>query len=172
MNEDLQLYVRHLRVNLGNLLDTQLTSQHYPLETKTSQPADFLYGAVVSLGGGVQLGDSPPVIRYATHMGTVPVPQHLQHGHILHEDGIDASGREFVKQLTRCLQLIVVDDGVDSDVDLGAILMGIAAELADVVDAVACRHTSTKLMGTNIDGIGTMVNGGNATLQILGQQFK
>ena len=52
--------------------------------------------------------------------------------------------------------------------------MGIATERTDVVDAVACRHTGAKLLGTDIDGIGTMVDGCDAALQILGrcQQFK
>lgn len=77
-------------------------------------------------------------------------------------------------ELAGCLELVVVDDGVDGDVDLGTILMGIAAERTDVVDAVACRHTGAKLLGTDIDGIGTMVDGCDAALQILGrcQQFK
>ena len=174
MNKDFQLDIRNLRVYLRNLLDRQLTSQHYPLETKTCQPLDFLYGAVVSLGTGVQLGDSPPVIRYTTHMGTVPVPQHLQHGHILHEDGIDTSSREFVEQLTGGLQFVVIDDGVDSNIHLGSELMGILAELTDVVNTIACCHTGTKLLGTNIDSISAMINGRDAALQILGrcQQFE
>jgi hypothetical protein len=47
--------------------------------------------------------------------------------------------------------------------------VGILAQLTDVVNAVACRHTGTKLLGTNIDGISTVVNGRDATLQILGR---
>ena len=71
-------------------------------------------------------------------------------------------------------QLIVVDNGIDSDIDLGIKLMGIVAELTDIVNTIACSYTGTKLSGTNIDGISAMVNGRYATLQILGrsQQFE
>ena len=52
--------------------------------------------------------------------------------------------------------------------------MGVEAELPDVVNGIACRHTCTEARRTNIDGVGTMIDGCQATLQILGgrQQFK
>ena len=99
---------------------------------------------------------------------------HLQHGHILHEDGIDTGIPEVSQQLTGVVELIVVDYGIDRDVDLGPKLMGIAAQLADVIDAVACCHTGTKAAGTDVDGVGPVVDVSNATLQVLGrcQQLK
>ena len=122
----------------------------------------------------MQHGDSPLVIRCATHTGTVPLPQHLQNGHVLNEDGVNTGIRQFGKQLTGCFQLIVVYDGVDGDIDLRRKLMGVKTELADVVDGIACRHAGTEARRADIDGVGTMIDGCQATLQILGgrQQFK
>ena len=77
-------------------------------------------------------------------------------------------------QLLGSLQFVVIDNGINGDIDLGRELMGIAAQLANVVDTIACCCTGAKLLSTNIDGISTMINGSNAALQILGrcQQFK
>ena len=99
---------------------------------------------------------------------------HAQNAHVLHEDGIDTGIPEVGQQPTGVVELIVVDYGIDRDVDFGPKLMGIAAQLADVIDAVACCHTGTKTAGTDVDGVGPVVDGSNATLQVLGrcQQFK
>jgi hypothetical protein len=52
--------------------------------------------------------------------------------------------------------------------------VGILAQLADVVNGIACRSTRTETFRTDIDGIGTMVNGRNTAFQVLcgGKQFK
>ena len=52
--------------------------------------------------------------------------------------------------------------------------MSILAQLMDIVNAVACSYTRTKLRSTNIHGVGTVVNRRDAALQILGrcQQFQ
>ena len=94
--------------------------------------------------------------------------------HVLNEDGIDACLCQLVEQAAGVVELIVVDDGVDGDVDLDAVGTGIVAELADVVDAVAGGGTGTEALGTDVDGVGTVVNGGYATFQVLGgsQQFE
>jgi hypothetical protein len=52
--------------------------------------------------------------------------------------------------------------------------VGILTKLTNVVDTTANSSTGSESGSPNIDGIGTMVNGSNTTLQILGwsQQFK
>jgi hypothetical protein len=52
--------------------------------------------------------------------------------------------------------------------------MGILAQLSNILDGIACCHTGTKSRRTDVDGVGTMIDGCQATLQILGgrQQFK
>ena len=97
-----------------------------------------------------------------------------ENGHVLYKDGIDADVLKFGQQPSGPIQFIVVEDRVDSHIDLGTERMGIAAKLPDVVDAVACGRTGSEARGTDIDGIGAMVDGGHATSQVLGrsQQFK
>ena len=52
--------------------------------------------------------------------------------------------------------------------------MCILTELTDVINAIACSSTGTKALSSNVDGISTMIDGSNATFQILGwcQQFE
>ena len=52
--------------------------------------------------------------------------------------------------------------------------MGILAERADIVHTIAHGSTRTKARSPDIHGISPMVDGSNATLQILGrsQQFQ
>ena len=45
--------------------------------------------------------------------------------------------------------------------------MGIVAKTADIVDTVSRSSTGPKTRSTDIDGISTMVDGSDATFQIL-----
>ena len=98
----------------------------------------------------------------------------FQDGHVLDEDGIDTDSPEILKELAGGIEFIVVEDGIDGYIDLDAEGMGIFAELADVVDTVACRRTGSETRRPDIDGIGAMIDGGYATCEVLGrrQQFK
>ena len=62
---------------------------------------------------------------------------------------------------------MVVKNGIDRDVDLSRKTVGIAAELADVVNAITGSSPGTIPVGTDVDSIGTVVDGCQATLQIL-----
>ena len=94
--------------------------------------------------------------------------------HILNEDGIYPTLLQLVEQLAGGLQLVVVDDGVDGDIDLSLELMGVAAQLGNIGHAVASSSTGTEALRTNIDSIGTVVDGSLTTLQVLSrsQQFE
>jgi len=72
-----------------------------------------------------------------------------------------------MQQQTGVVQFVVIDNGVDRDLDLRSKLMGIMAKRTDVVNTVACCRPGTETRCTNINGIGTMVNGRDATFQIL-----
>ena len=92
----------------------------------------------------------------------------------MHQNGIDVSVSQFGQQLSRIVELVVVDNGVDRHVDLRLELVGIVAQSGNVVDAVACRSTGAEALCPDVDGIGAVINGRYATLQILGwsQQFQ
>ena len=68
----------------------------------------------------------------------------FQDCHILDEDGIDTNRLEVLKELAGGIEFIVVEDGVDGHIDLDAEGMGVFAELADIIDTVACRRTGSE----------------------------
>ena len=74
---------------------------------------------------------------------------------------------EFAYHLKRILHLMIIDDGVHRNMNLGSKLMGILAELLDIIERIARSCSGTKLWRTDIHGICTMIDGGYATLQIL-----
>ena len=92
----------------------------------------------------------------------------FEDGHVLNKDGIGTGLLEILKEAAQIVELVVVDDGVDRDIDLCAEGMGIVAELADIVDTIANRSTGTEARGTDIDGIGTVVDGRHTIFKILG----
>ena len=98
----------------------------------------------------------------------------LKNGHILHQYGIDTSLMQVVQQLAGVVKFIVIEDGVDRHIDLDSKGTGIVAELSYVVNTVACSRTCTEAGGSDINGVGTMVDGRDATRKVLGrsQQFK
>ena len=159
MDEDLQLDVGHLAMYLGNLVDRQFTGQHHPPETYGAQPTDLPHRAVVGLRGGMK--------GYGRQ-------RHLENAHVLDKDGVDANLCKLTDKLLRGLQLVVIKDGVNRNVDAGLELVGIAAEALNVLDAIAGGGTRPEARGANIDGIGAMVYGSHATLQVPGrsQQFQ
>ncbi len=98
----------------------------------------------------------------------------FQQTHILYEDGIDAGVIKLLKQKSNLRQLIVMQQRVHRSVDFSIENVGIATELSDIVDTIACCSTCAKLRWADVDSICTVVDGGLATLQILcwGQQFQ
>ena len=53
--------------------------------------------------------------------------------HVLDKDGINTDVVEVSNKTQRILHLIVIDEGVDSDVDGGAKLVGVGTELGSIV---------------------------------------
>ena len=92
-----------------------------------------------------------------------------EQAHVLDEDGINTEALELSNKTQRILPLIVIDEGVDSDVDGGAKLVGIGTELGNVVKTIASSLSCTKTGCANIDGVSTMVYCSHSTSQILGR---
>ena len=92
-----------------------------------------------------------------------------EQAHVLDEDGINTDAIELSNKTQRILHLIVIDEGVDSDVDGGAKLVGVGTELGNVVKTIASSLPCTKTGCANIDSVSTMVYCGHSTSQILGR---
>ena len=163
MNKDFKFNIRYFTMDGSDFLNRQFASQHDTTKAQVAQPAHFLCYPIIGLRGGMKLYIPQPWFL---------IPQ-LQQCHILNQDGIGTSILQVEKKTTSSLQLMIVENGVDRDVNTHTVTMRILAKLANVIGTVAYCSTSTKLTGTNIDGIGSMVDSSHAALQILGrcQQF-
>ena len=73
-----------------------------------------------------------------------------EQAHVLDEDGINTDAIELSNKTQRILHLIVIDEGVDSDVDGGAKLVGVGTELDNVVKTIASSLSCTKTGCANI----------------------
>ena len=89
--------------------------------------------------------------------------------HVLNEDSIYPCLCQLTYERTSCFHLRIINDGIDSNINAGTILMGILAQLTNIVDTIANSSTSSKTGSSNLDSIGTMVDCSYATLKILGR---
>ena len=94
------------------------------------------------------------------------VSWHLQQGHVLCQYGIDTGVGEPAQQFACGRQFVFVNDGVHRYVHARAELVGVAAKLRNVADAVAGGGTCSSAFRTYVNGIGSVVDGSNATLKI------
>ena len=163
MDKDFKFNIGYFTMDGSDFLNRQFASQHDTTKAQVAQPAHFLCRSVIRLGGGMKLHIPQPWFLISQ----------LQQCHILNQDGIGTSILQVEKKTTSSLQFMIVENGVDRDINSHTVSMRILAKLADVVSTVAYGSTSTKLTGTNIDGIGAMVDSSHAALQVLGrcQQF-
>ena len=155
MHEDLEFGVGHLAVDVGNLVDRQFAGQHHSAEALTGQPAHLAGGAVVGLRRGMD--------------GQADVLSHAHHSHVLHQHGIGTARMQLLQQTSGVSQFVIEYNGIDRHVDPCPVAMSIVAEASDVVHAVACRSPCAKPPCTDIDGIGPVVDGRYAALQVAGR---
>ena len=157
MDKDLELQFGRSLVYLGYLVERQLASQHYSGETQRLQPQSLLCRSRVALGRGVYRQSHP---SHQTH--------------VLQQQGVHSCLAQLLCERQRVVHLAVVDDGVERDIDLGVKAMRILTQPADVVDRVAGCSAGAEACGTDIHGIGSAVDGCDATFQVLGgsQQFE
>ena len=168
MHKHLKLRLRHSLVDSPNLFGREFACQHHSAEPYACEPRHLLGRAVVGLSACVQLrhthGLHLRLLGYLLH--------HLHNGHVLHKYSVYLSLHYASQQLLGGSKLMFVDNGVDRNVDPCSKLMGIGSKLRDVVYAVASRLSRSKLIGSYIQGVGTMVDGYDALLKILGWSKK
>ena len=87
--------------------------------------------------------------------------------HVLNEDRINMSLLQILQEMAHIVELIIIDDGVDGDIDLNTKGMRIVAEFPDIIDTIAYSCPGTKTRRANIHGISTMIDGGDAIFKIL-----
>ena len=154
MYKHLEFDIRHLAMNLGNLLGRELTRQNGTRETNLFKPANLIDCAVIGLRRGVNLE------RLTIHK--------LQQAHILYQDSINANLGQLVNQFLCLGELMIVHNRVERDIDFGTKLMGIITKLTNIVDTITYGCTGAKLRRADINGIGAMIDGSYAARQILG----
>ena len=94
---------------------------------------------------------------------------HTQNRHILNEQGICPGLIELPDEFLGIGQLRVFEYGVYGHIDPGSVEMGKTGQLCYILHAVAGSLTCAEPSGTYVHGIGAMLYGLNAALQILGR---
>ena len=93
----------------------------------------------------------------------------MDHAVVLADDGIDSCGEEFVGETYGLRQLVGVEEGVESGVDFDTKGVCVLYDLTYVVGGIACGCPCTEAMGSDVDGIGSVVDGGNGGLFVFGR---
>ena len=137
-----------------DLFHAEFTAQHHLAEAHRLEELYLFHRQVVALGAGVQ-GDGQP---------------HLQQGHVLHDEGVDAGVPAVERDLAGRFQLTVVEQGVQSDIDLSVEQGRMAAQPFDVGDGIAGLLAGSEGRAPDIYGIRPMVDGGDAHLRVLGRR--
>ena len=153
VDEELQLHIGG-RTDLADLCKGQLARQHHLGEAHILQKLHLLRGAVISLGTGMQRNG-----------GQIE----RQQPHVLHDQRIGPRFVDLVGQPPGLLQLVIVQQGVEGNEDLGAEAVGMARQRFDILYAVACRAAGTKGGAAHVDGVGTVIDGFDAVGEVLGR---
>jgi hypothetical protein len=160
MDEELQLAalgIEHL-VNVANLGQRELTGQHHLRKTHILQELGFGRVADVGLGAGMQLNGGQ--IQF-------------QQAHVLHDQDIGAGVVDIPCQLARRLELVIAQDGVERDEDAAVETVGLPTQALDVAQVVAGTGAGAKGGSADVNGIGTVMDRGDANVGIArgGQQL-
>ena len=139
-------------------VERELPGQYHLRESAPFEKLHLLGGAVVGLRAGMQ-GNG----------------RNVEPGdaHVLHDEGIDPDAVELADEPLGLGQFVVVEQGVESDVDAGIEAVGKVDEPGQVVEAVAGCGPGTEPGCTYVDGIGPVEDGLFPYLCIFGrsQQF-
>jgi hypothetical protein len=97
----------------------------------------------------------------------------FEKAHILNDKGIDTDFPELPGKPDRLGEFSVIKDGVESDIDPRPEPMGGGYQLFDIFKAIGGSSPGAELWATDVNGIGTVLDGGKATGKIFGgcQQF-
>ena len=151
MYKGLKLYIRHLAVDVAYVVQRKFAGQYHTAEPFVCEPRHFGCRAVVGLRAGVQLNRRQV---------------HLQYAHVLNQYGVSPGFIKAVYQRLGLPQLVIVDDGVDRDVDPCAVDVGVPAKLCNVIDTVSRCGACSKTLGADVNGIRPMVYRGHAAGQV------
>ena len=92
----------------------------------------------------------------------------LQQAHILNQYSIDTNLGQLVNKAMNLRKFIVVNYSIERYIYLSIKLMSVIAQLTNIIDAITHGCSGSKFGSSNIYSIGTMINGSDATSQILG----
>ena len=87
---------------------------------------------------------------------------------ILGDEGVHMDGGEVVDECLRGGQFLVVEEGVDGDVDACAEEVGVVHELSDVPDAVAGSSTCSEAGSSDVHGVCSVADGFETAFQVAG----
>ena len=159
MDEHLELHIGHGGMNGLYLTDRELASQYCPMKAQRLKPLHLVGSPGVALGAGMQELCPPALCRQRAL-----ALKGIEHTHVLQQQGIDTGCLQLLNHLQGVPDLRIVDYGVDRDMHLGMKLMGVVAQLTDILDRVTRSRTGTKLGCSDIYGICAMVDGCDAAL--------
>ncbi len=153
VDKELQLHIGRC-ADLADLRQRQFARQYHLGEAHILQKLHLLRRAVVGLGTGMER-DGRQIQR--------------QQPHILDDERIGTGFVDLVGQPPCLLQLVIVQQGVEGDIDLGSEAMGVARQRFDIFDGVARSTAGAKGRAAHVDGIGAMVDGFDAVGEVLGR---
>ncbi len=137
-----------------DLVQAQLAGQDDAPEANGFQEGDPRGGVVVHLGAGDE-GQGREV--------------RFEQAHILDDGGVDANVVEPVQQANGLGQLVVVEQGVDGDIDPRPVAVGVPHQSGDVLERIAGPGAGAELGRADIDGVGAAVDGGASDVEVLGR---
>ena len=144
MDEGLEAQLRAAAVYVADFGQGELTREHHLLKSQSLERLRLVRRAVVHLRGRME--------RYGRQAET-------EKRHVLDDERVDPGFVEVADETLDEQELVVVDDGVDRDVDLGMEKVGEGDETTDVVELVSRSCTRPECVGTDIYGIGTVAYG-------------
>ena len=153
MNKGLQLYGSS-RTNFGYLLLGQRTLQNSTRKANLLEEGHTLGIDTVCLRRGVQLHTKP----------------HTTVGHILHNQRIDTRLDKGLGLTLRIVELGIEEQRVAGCIDLRTKTMGILHNTGNILDAVTCGIASAKTRRSDIDGIGSAINGIDGRKVVFGRR--
>ena len=136
-----------------HLLEGGLAGQDDAAEADTLQKLDARQVGVVGLGAGMEL-DGRQVA--------------FQQAEVLDDGGIDSGVVELVEHADGILYLVVEEECVDGGKDACVVEVGVLCQPLDVRKGVAGGFAGTESRGTDVDGVGTVVDGFASLVVVFG----
>jgi hypothetical protein len=139
--------------NLADLSKAQLPGQDNLSESYFFKKLHLDSGAIIGLSRGMQGKRRQGAFEKA---------------HVLNNEGIDTNFPELPGK-THCLgEFTVIEDGIESDIHPRSNPVGGGDQFFDIRKAIGSGSPGAELWSTNVNGIGTVIDGGKATGKIFG----